>query len=265
MLQAHDPGQLVYLSLGPVSTLAQLFQAERQLFVERIGRVISMGGAIDSPGNTSPVAEFNIFADPTALHILLHSDLGRMRDGPRWLFIPLDITAVHAMPFDQYRRKIDPAFSGHPDRPSDPTVNPPLVHFTSAFLERTALVMRGFGSDVMELHDPCALWCAVANPPSTGAALTDGWRTERKLFDVERSGHLTRGMLVVDRRVSAEAEKGRKRVDGPAPVEPKTVSGETPEAVERTDLPLAGVEVVVQTPGSAALAGLMYQRIWGVA
>ena len=265
VLRAHEAGRLVYLSLGPVSTLAQLYQAERQLFTERIGRVISMGGAISVPGNTSPVAEFNIFADPTALHILLHSDLGQTPNGPRWLVMPLDVTTVHMMPFDEYRETVDPAFSGHTDRPSEPEGKAPLAHFTSAFLERTAMVMAGFGSDVMELHDPCALWCAIANPPSTEAALADGWRTERKPFDVERGGHLTRGMLVVDRRASSAAEKGRKRVDGPAPVKPTTDSGEQPEAAGLTESPPSGIEIVVQTPGSRALVQLMYERIWGVA
>ena len=264
MLRAYEPGRLVYLSLGPVSTLAQLFHAERPLFSERIGRVISMGGAIDAPGNTSPVAEFNVFADPAALHMLLHSNLGA-RDGPRWLVMPLDITTVHTTAFDHYRVAVDPAFSGHTDRPSKSSDKSPLVHFTSAFLERTAMVMAGFGSDVMELHDPCALWCAIANPPSTGAALADGWRTERRPFDVERSGHLTRGMLVVDRRASAGSEKGRKRVDGPAPVKPTAGNGEQPEAAGLTESPPTGIEIVVETPGSAALERLMYERIWGVA
>jgi len=34
-----------------------MMRKESRLITERIGRVISMGGALDVPGNTSPVAE----------------------------------------------------------------------------------------------------------------------------------------------------------------------------------------------------------------
>ena len=50
-------------------------------------------------------------------------------------------------------------------RPTEPTGKPPLVHFTSAFLERTREIMVSYGKDAMELHDIVAVWCALANPP----------------------------------------------------------------------------------------------------
>ena len=45
-----------------------------------------MGGAIDVPGNTTPLAEFNIYVDPHAAHIVLHSGL------PLTL-VPWDVTS----------------------------------------------------------------------------------------------------------------------------------------------------------------------------
>jgi hypothetical protein len=61
-------------------------------------------------------------------------------------------------------------------------------------------------------------------------------------------GNLTRGMCVVDRRGSLEAGSNRAE------------HGEIQE-VEMTGL--EGAQVVVQTPGSEALAEMMLQRIWG--
>lgn len=48
---------------SPVTTLAQAYQKDPKVF-SRVARVVSMGGAIDVPGNTSATAEFNVFADP---------------------------------------------------------------------------------------------------------------------------------------------------------------------------------------------------------
>lgn len=46
-----------------VSTVATALQKDPQTF-GRVAEVVSMGGALDVPGNTSPTAEFNFFADP---------------------------------------------------------------------------------------------------------------------------------------------------------------------------------------------------------
>ena len=77
-------------------------------------------------------------------------------------------------------------------RPSQPTGKPPLVHFTSAFLERTREIMVSYGKDAMELHDIVAVWCALANPPveveAAGAVptLQPGWKASRRKFQIER-------------------------------------------------------------------------------
>ena len=52
------PRSLSFLTLGPFTTLAHLLKLDEATVTKHIGRVFSMGGAIDEPGNTSPVAEF---------------------------------------------------------------------------------------------------------------------------------------------------------------------------------------------------------------
>lgn len=51
------PRTLTYIALGPLTNLAQILRQDGDCFAERIGRVIIMGGALDAPGNVTPVAE----------------------------------------------------------------------------------------------------------------------------------------------------------------------------------------------------------------
>lgn len=53
------------LTIGPLTNLALALQAEPRI-VEGIGRLTVMGGTVYGRGNTTPAAEFNIFADPEA-------------------------------------------------------------------------------------------------------------------------------------------------------------------------------------------------------
>lgn len=53
-----EPARTVsYLALGPLTNLAKLLRLDRDTVCSRIGRVVCMGGGLDVPGNTSPVAE----------------------------------------------------------------------------------------------------------------------------------------------------------------------------------------------------------------
>ena len=57
ILRSYSSRTVTYIALGPLTNLAWMMRRESQLIIERIGRVVSMGGALDVPGNTSPVAE----------------------------------------------------------------------------------------------------------------------------------------------------------------------------------------------------------------
>ena len=133
----------------------------------------------------------NFFADPHAVYDVLAPaipDQGFPHE--RFILVPLDVTTPHELPFPVYKAEVDPEFEST-SSPSIPAGKPPLVHFTSAFLERTREIMLSFGNDGMELHDPVAVWFAIENPPgreSTGQSpvLKQGWRTTRRQFQVER-------------------------------------------------------------------------------
>jgi len=57
ILRSYPPRTVSYIVLGPMTNLALMMRKDGKLVRERIGRVICMGGALDVPGNTSPVAE----------------------------------------------------------------------------------------------------------------------------------------------------------------------------------------------------------------
>jgi purine nucleosidase len=63
---AHEyPGQLVGLVTGPLTNLALAMRMDPTL-PRSLRRLVIMGGAFDYRGNTTPVAEWNVFVDPEA-------------------------------------------------------------------------------------------------------------------------------------------------------------------------------------------------------
>ncbi|KAK0494899.1 nucleoside hydrolase [Armillaria luteobubalina] len=275
LLRCYPERSITYIALGPLTNLAQLMRRDRDLVRGRIGRVVCMGGALDVPGNTSPVAEFNFFADPYAVKELLmpsRPELGLPLD--RFFLLPLDITTPHELPFPVYQARVDPSFSNM-NTPSVAGEKKPLTHFTSSFLEHTRTVMLQFGKDAMELHDIVAVWCAIVNPPLS-TALSPGWSIHKRTFEIERIGELTRGMLIIDRREDEAAYAPganrafvQKELDKHQLTHGPWESTAVPAAVEVESLdssPHDGsrVSCITKTPGHDVLLQLLLERVWGV-
>ncbi len=210
LIKSEPERTISYIALGPLTNLAKMLLLDREAVRDRIGRVICMGGALDVPGNTSPVAEcmnihlrypnrsdyvsVNFFADPFAVkELLTPSEPGHGLPLDRFLLLPLDVTTPHELSFPYYKDVVDGTFESTVS-PSQPEGKPPLVHFTSSFLERTREVMVEFGKDAMELHDIAAVWCAIENPPvrtedqdpTALPILREGWAAAHRKFEVER-------------------------------------------------------------------------------
>jgi purine nucleosidase len=78
------PGEITLVAIAPLTNLAMAIRREPRV-VAAVKEVISMGGAIRHPGNTTPLAEFNVYVDPHAAHIVYHS-------GIPLTLVPLDVT-----------------------------------------------------------------------------------------------------------------------------------------------------------------------------
>ena len=173
----------VLVATGALTNVALLFSVYPEL-ATRVELVI-MGGALGK-GNTGPCAEFNIQCDPEAAHVVFES-------GARVRMVPLEVTHT-ALVTPEIRARLlwgkhPPSDASHGDsggarRPSRfrALVDELMRFFASSYEEV-------FGFEHPPLHDPCAVYAAIAPDAFE-------WRSVR--VDVETSSALTAGQTVVD-------------------------------------------------------------------
>ena len=78
------PGEITLVAIGPLTNVAMAIRKEPR-FAASVKELIIMGGAIRHQGNTTPMAEFNVYVDHHAAHIVFHS-------GTPITLVPLDVT-----------------------------------------------------------------------------------------------------------------------------------------------------------------------------
>ena len=83
-LKTAKPHSITIAMLGPQTNLA-LALTQAPEITQGIKEVVVMGGAHFNGGNITPVAEFNLYADPVAAEIVLKS-------GVKLTYLPLDVT-----------------------------------------------------------------------------------------------------------------------------------------------------------------------------
>ncbi|MTT31287.1 nucleoside hydrolase [Terrilactibacillus sp. BCM23-1] len=73
--QVHRyPNEVTLIMTAPLTNLVHVLKLD-PTFARDVKRVIFMGGAAKTQGNVTPVAEFNIYADPEAAKIVFHSGI----------------------------------------------------------------------------------------------------------------------------------------------------------------------------------------------
>lgn len=158
------------VAVGPLTNVALALRQDPGL-AERLAGISIMGGNW-GPGNVTPVAEFNIWADPDAASEVL-------RSGANLVLAALDLT--HQFMIDEDRRR------------SVRSLGTPLATFGADLLDFFShAYARTFGVPAEgPLHDPCAV-LAVTDPHL--------FTSSRRHAEVETTSDLTRGMTVIDRR-----------------------------------------------------------------
>jgi inosine-uridine nucleoside N-ribohydrolase len=157
--------------VGPLTNVALALRAAPDL-AERLRGISLMGGG--TVGNRTPVAEFNIWADPEAAAIVFASGVPLVMAG-------LDVTH---------------RFQATPER----------IERIRAVGGRLATVLAElfefFTDNYLSRHDPGAMRGAAVHDPLAVLAVTrpDLFQREERAVVVETKGEHTRGMTVIDRR-----------------------------------------------------------------
>lgn len=74
-LQNNDKTDIV--CIGPITNIAILFNLRPDL-IQKVGKLIILGGVIGEEGNESPLAEFNTYNDPDALKFVLDLNIEKV-------------------------------------------------------------------------------------------------------------------------------------------------------------------------------------------
>jgi len=176
------PGAWI-VATGPLTNVALALRSDPDLFRHVDGISIMGGGTF---GNRSPVAEFNIWADPEAADIVFSS-------GVRLVMAGLDVT--HQLQATPPRIERVRAAGGQ--------LAAVLADLLDFFTE--TYIARHEGMVGAAVHDPLAV-LALTHPQLFEQA--------DRHVQIETTGVLTRGMTVIDRRTLVDRPEPNCRVLG---------------------------------------------------
>lgn len=168
---SHRGEKVDILMIGPLTNLALALRLDPSI-INGIGRLTIMGGTVYGRGNSTPAAEFNIYADPEAASIVFGADIDT-------LVAPWEPCVTHNMTGAQ----VDALFATVPDSPQKA--------FSAALARHARQVIAGYGGgDNFRFVDPLAA-AAVIEPSIVTKSI-------RASVDVALAPGITRGMTVVD-------------------------------------------------------------------
>lgn len=163
-----NPEPVTLVVTGPMTNIALLLAQYPEL-KPRIERIVFMGGGMNA-GNTTPVAEFNIYVDPQAAEMVLQSGVPLTMAGlnvtHQALVLPQDIERIR-----------------HINNPVATAVAGMLDFYLPLYLNHP----RGLPGAAM--HDPCTIAWLLA---------PELFESRKLWVGVETQGHYTVGMTVVD-------------------------------------------------------------------
>jgi purine nucleosidase len=167
-LRRETAGTVTLCALGPMTNIALAFERAPDV-VARVARIVAMGGGRSEGGNITPVAEFNIYADPHAAQAVFAS-------GVPIVLHPLDVTHRAVTSSDRIA-----AFRALGTRPGNAVAE--MLAFAQAF------DMERYGSDGGPLHDPNVIAFLIRPEIYRGRFVN---------VEVETVSELTMGQTVVD-------------------------------------------------------------------
>ena len=168
---SHYPDELIIVTLGPLTNVAKAIRKDASK-MQRVRKIVVMGGAFEAYGNVTTTAEFNIFVDPEAAHEVFHF-------GVPVHIVPLDATHQVVLTGERLHAEVEKR---------DSKIFSFLKDSTQACMEfyRQHVGFWGF-----HIHD--ALPIGTLTHP-------DYFENVAAYVEVETEGTLTNGMTVADLR-----------------------------------------------------------------
>ncbi len=160
------PREISLVPVGPLTNIAMALRKEPRI-AENVREVVIMGGALRVPGNVTPEAEFNIYADPHAAHMVFHA-------GWPMRLVTLDVTQKTLLERERVQAL---ASNGN-------TITRLIQQMVENYLTTFGL-SRGIAA--FQMHDPLCLFAAIQPDIIT-------W--EPAYVDVEIGSSLTLGETV---------------------------------------------------------------------
>ena len=154
--------------VGPLTNIASAI-AREPMIIPKVREIVLMGGGFFEGGNTTPVAEFNIYVDPDAATLVFNSGI------PITMF-PLDVTHKALVLQEDLERL----------RSIDTPVGEAVAGMLG-FYERHDIDKYGIAG--APLHDPCVIAYLIDPELFSG---------KKCRVDVETESELTVGQTVVD-------------------------------------------------------------------
>ncbi|KAH8812821.1 inosine-uridine preferring nucleoside hydrolase [Xylogone sp. PMI_703] len=269
ILREEPADTITICAVGPMTNIA-LAAAEDSETLLRAKEICVMGGAIEVPGNITPVAEFNTYADAiaTARVFALTSavpsstmpvglqKIASLGPYPEKLsctlnlrLFPLDLTTPHRLTRGYFFDTITPRVNE--GSPLASWIN----YIMSALFRQIESRIPADQEPGLSLHDPLTIWYNITrdNP---------AWKLAKNAPEdirVETSGQWTHGMHITDQR-------GRKRAvsvdaQGSASVSIDEIPGDTFGwlSAKRGNR----INRLVESPGIEKFAPYLMQRLFG--
>ncbi len=191
----RNPGAITLVTTGPLTNAAMALLQEPRL-EGALKQLVVLGGTFSTPGNMTPVSEYNIWADPEAARIVLASQTPK-------ILVPLDVCEDNRVAASMLTRD-DIA-----DMAALPGPNPVLAMIAETFpiyidIWREFFDLVGFPMDDV-------ITAALAFGPDLATL------TEPLFVDVVLDGRLARGQTV--------AYRGRQILSGGGPRTTRIATG----------------------------------------